>query len=498
MSGALRRGADRDSRPVYESGRWEIDLAQRELRADGVAIPLGDRAFEIIAELVQSAGKLVTKDELMGRVWPGASVEESALHVHISAMRKALGPDRAMLRNVFGRGYLLLGNWTIRPESMSADPAGPKRLPSPASPAAFSTNFPMGTPDLIDRQAAAQNVQDLLSAYRAVTLTGPAGIGKTALALKTARSLFPTFEGDGFIVELASLSDASRVPSAVAGVLALNLGDDGISSEAVALAIGTKKLLLVVDNCEHVIGAAAKFVETIIRMCPHTSILATSREVLRIDGERAFCVTPLDVPPQDQDEASSILGYGSVQLFVARTSALRSDFSVNGDNLPVIAGICRRLDGVPLAIEFAATRAAVLGVQEIAARLDDRFRLLTAGRRTALPRHQTLRATLDWSYELLPEPERCLLHRLGIFPAGFTLEAATAIMSDTGTTAPAVVEGIANLVSKSLVVLDESVAPRWRMLETIRAYALEKLADSGEAEQIARRHAEFSAIYSRR
>jgi predicted ATPase/DNA-binding winged helix-turn-helix (wHTH) protein len=482
----------RGDRPVYESGRWEIDLSRHELRADGVAVPLGGRAFEIIAELVQSAGELVTKDQLMGRVWPGTIVEESALHVHISAVRKALGPDRAMLRNVFGRGYRLVGNWTIRSESVSADPAGPERLPSPASPAAFSTNFPMGTPDLVGRQAAAQHVQDLLSAYRTVTLTGPGGIGKTALALKTARSLFPTFDGDGFIVELASLSEASLVVSAVAGVLALNLGGNGISSEAIARAIGTKKLLLILDNCEHVIDAAAEFVETIIRMCPQTSLLATSREALRIDGEHSYCVTPLDVPLQDQEEASSVLGCSSVQLFIARTSALRSDFSPNGDNLPVIAGICRRLDGIPLAIEFAAARAAVLGVQEIASRLDDRFRLLIAGRRTALPRHRTLRATLDWSYELLPEPERCLLRRLGIFPAGFTLEAATAIMSDTGTAVPAVVEGIANLVSKSLVMLDGSVAaPRWRMLETIRAYALEKLADSGEAEQIAWRHAQF-------
>jgi predicted ATPase/DNA-binding winged helix-turn-helix (wHTH) protein len=474
---------------VYTSGQWEIDLGRRELRAQGVPVSLGGRAFEIIEALVQSAGELVTKDDLMGRVWPGAIIEENTLQVHISAIRKTLGPDRRMLKTASGRGYRLLGSWTIRPES-SSEPDALEPVRMPVQP--FLTNLPVAASGLIGRTTAEQHLRDLVSAYRAVTLIGPGGIGKTALALEVARSLFPTFQGDVWLVELASLSDTRLVPSAVASVLGLKLGGGEISPESVARAIGGKKLLLVLDNCEHVIDGAARLVETVVQLCPRTTVLATSREVLRIEGEYVYRVSPLDAPPPHQEEPGKILRHSAVQLFIARTRALDSDFSPRGENLPGIAAICRRLDGIPLAIEFAAARAATLGLPQVASRLDDRFGLLTGGRRTALPRHQTLRATLDWSYELLPEPERRLLRRLAIFAAGFTREAATAVMRDTGNGASAVMEGIANLVNKSLVTLDGTApAGRWRLLETIRAYALEKLAESGEAEHAARRHAEF-------
>jgi predicted ATPase/DNA-binding winged helix-turn-helix (wHTH) protein len=479
-----------DRRPVYEFGPWEIDLKRRELRAHRVPVPIGSRAFEIVEALVGSAGEFVTKDDLMSRVWSGAIVEESALHVHISAVRKALGPDRGMLKTAYGRGYRLLGRWTVRQESPSAAPAELDTVPSPVP--TFVTNIPVATPDLIGRQTAAEHVRELLSAHRVVTLTGPGGIGKTALAINVARRLFPTFDGDGVVVELVSLSDPKLVPSAIASVLGLKMGGDEISPDSIARAIGGEKLLLVLDNCEHVVEAAARLAETLVRLCPQTSILATSREILRIEYERVYAVPPLDVPPQHLEEMGKVLGYSAAQLFIARTTALRSDFSPLEENLPAIAAICRRLDGIPLAIEFAAARAATLGLDQVASRLDDRFRLLTAGRRTALPRHQTLRATLDWSYELLPEAERCLLRRMAIFAAGFTLEAAIAVMSDNVADASTVVDGIANLIVKSLVTLDGSVSSgRWRLLETIRAYALEKLVESGEAEWVARCHAEF-------
>jgi len=203
-------------------------------------------------------------------------------------------------------------------------------------------------------------------------------------------------------------------------------------------------------------------------------------------------VPPLHVPPPEETSPENLLGYSAVQLFMARTRALDYDFAPTEKELAIAAAICRHLDGIPLAIEFAAARAATLGVHEVASRLDDRFGLLTSGHRTALPRHQTLRAALDWSYELLPEAERRLLRRLAIFPAGFTLEAGIAVMSDTESVPSSVVDGVASLVAKSLVTFDGSPpVARWRLLETIRAYALEKLAESGEAEQTARRHAEF-------
>src|SRR6266849_4591547 len=269
---------------VYEFDGWEVDLARRELRARGVPVPLGGRAFAIFAVLVESAGALVTKDELMARVWQGAIVEENTLEVHISAVRKALGADRGTLRTSFGRGYRLVGDWRIRKERTVADTVTLDPMRMLVQP--LLSNVPAAGSEVIGRAAALQQLQELLSAYRAITLTGPGGIGKTTLALKVARSLFPTFNGDCWLVDLVSLSDPGLVPSMVAGVLGLRLGGDEISRESVARAIGGKNLLLVLDNCEHVIDAAARLAETVLRLCPATSIVATSREVLRSEGEQ--------------------------------------------------------------------------------------------------------------------------------------------------------------------------------------------------------------------
>jgi len=478
-----------DRRTVYEFGEWEADLGRRELRVRGRFVPVGGRAFEIMEVLLQSAGELVSKDDLMHRVWPGAIVDENTIQVHISAIRKALGADRGMLKTASGRGYRLLGSWAIRQENTSTDAVAFEPVGMIVQPSL--TNLPAAESELIGRTTTVQHVQNLLSAYRVVTLTGPGGIGKTKLALEVARGLFPTFQGDAWLVDLAPLSDPGLVPSAIAGVLGLRLGGDEISPGSVARAVGGRKVFLVLDNCEHVIDAAAELTETVVRLCPRTTVLATSREVLRVDGECVYRVPPLDVPPEHEEEPGNALGHSAVQLFIARTKALDTEFSPYGEDLPVMTAICRRLDGIPLAIEFAAARAAALGLRQVASRLDHRFGLLTGGRRTALPRHQTLRATLDWSYQLLPEVEQRLLRHLAIFPGGFSLEAA-AVTSSAAGVASRIADGISNLVSKSLVTLDgSSSASRWRLLETIRAYALERLTESGEAEQAARRHAMF-------
>jgi predicted ATPase/DNA-binding winged helix-turn-helix (wHTH) protein len=474
-----------DRRLVYELDEWEVDLARRELRARGVPVPIGGRAFEIIEVLVQSAGELVTKNDLLARVWSGAIVEDNTLQFHISAIRKAFGRDREMLKTASGRGYRLLGAWTSRQEDTSSvDSIGLEPMRSPAKP--FQTNLPAAASELVGRTIAVQDLRALLSAYRVVTLTGPGGIGKTRLALEVARGLFPSFQSDVRLVELVSLSDPGLVPTAVAGVLGLKLGGDEISAESVARAIGARKLLLVLDNCEHVIDAAARLAETIVRLCPRTTILATSREILKIEGEHVYRVPPLDVPSQFE-EIDNILGHSAVQLFIATTRALHSDFSPDGENLAAIAAICRHLDGIPLAIDLAAARVATLGLQQVAAGLDDRLGMLTGGRRTALPRQKTLRATLDWSYELLPEPERLVMRRLGVFAGDFTAEAVNAVAA-----ASEAVCSLANLVTKSLVMVEVgSAITHHRLHETTRAYALEKLAESGEFEQVARRHANY-------
>src|SRR5467141_3139273 len=482
--------ATQGQRLVYESGEWEIDLARRELRARGAPVPIGSRAFDIIEVLVRSPGELVTKHDLTSRVWPGAIVEDNALQFHISAIRKALGPDRELLRTASGRGYRLLGDWTFQQESTS--PAGSIDLePVQIAAEPFQTNLPAAASDLVGRTTAVRHLRDLLSAYRLVTLTGPGGIGKTRLALEVARGLFPSFQGDVRLVELVSLSDPGLVPTAVAGGLGLKLGGDEISAESVARAIGAQKLLLVIDNCEHVIDAAARLAETVVRMCPRTTILATSREILKIEGEYVYRVPPLDVP-SEHEEPDDILGRSAVQLFIATTKALHSDFSPDGENLPAIAAICRRLDGIPLAIDLAATRVATLGLQQVAAGLDDRLEMLTGGRRTALPRHQTLRATLDWSYELLPEPERLVMRRLAVFAGDFTAEAVSSVAADGEIAVSEAVCSLANLVTKSLVTVEVgSVTAYYRLHETTRGYALEKLAESGEFELVARRHANY-------
>src|ERR1700722_8918746 len=294
-----RRVTAQGRRLVYELGKWEVDLARRELRARGVPVPIGGRAFEIIEVLVASAGELGAKSELMRRVWPGAIVEDNTLQFHVSAIRKALGPDRGMLKTASGRGYRLVGPWTLRQESTSSADSidlDPAQIP----PGPFQTNLPSAASDLIGRTIAVRHLRDLLSAYRVVTLTGPGGIGKTRLALEVARGLFPSFQGDVRLVELVSLSDSGLAPTAAAEGLGLKLAGGEISAESVARAIGAQKLLLVLDNCEHVIDAAARLVETIVRMSPRTTILATSREILKIEGEYVYRVRPLDVPPQHE------------------------------------------------------------------------------------------------------------------------------------------------------------------------------------------------------
>ncbi|WP_407159854.1 ATP-binding protein [Bradyrhizobium sp. STM 3557] len=470
---------------IFESGEWELDLSARELRANGVTVPIGSRAFEIIETLVRSAGQLVTKDELVRRTWPGAAiVEDATLRVHISAIRKALGADRRMLQTVSGRGYRLLGNWTIRQDRAPAKPQH-----ATAAPTSFRTNVTVAASALVGREPAVKHLCNLVSAYRAVTLTGPGGIGKTVLASEVARRLFPTIAGDVFFVELVSLSDPALVASTAASVLGLRLGSDEISPASVARAIGKRKVLLVLDNCEHVVDAAAELAETLVQLCPHTTVLATSREVLRIEGEFVYRVAPLDVPSQHQEASNDVLACSAVQLFIARMRLVRDNFLAQGENLPAIGSIARRLDGIPLAIELAAARAATFGLPEVAARLDDRFALLTGGRRTALPRHQTLRATLDWSYKLLPETERVVLHCLAIFAGPFSLHAACAVSSMTEAD---VVDSIGSLVGKSLVLKAEnSAGTQFRLLETTRAYAFDRLSESGALTDVASRHAAY-------
>jgi predicted ATPase/DNA-binding winged helix-turn-helix (wHTH) protein len=474
---------------VFEAGTWEVDTVRRELRTRGVPVSIGSRAFDIVEKLVECSGELVTREALISHVWPGIYVEENTLQVHIAAIRRALGTDRAMLKTIPGRGYRLLGDWRVRSTEADQSVGQFDEQKSGGTP----TNLPARAASLFGRSGALKLVRDLLTAYRIVNLTGPGGIGKTTLAIEVAWTLMPEFSDGAWFVGLAAVSDRGLVSSAVAAVLGLKLSGATISAEAVARAIGAKTALLVLDNCEHVIDSVAMLAETVVRDCPNVTVLTSSREILKVAGECIYRVPPLDVPSSDHAEVKLLLEHSAVELFVARTRALDTRFSFDADTLPAIASICRRLDGIPLAIEFAAARSVTLGLDQVTAGLSNRFELLLSGRRrAALPRHQTLRAALDWSYDLLSEQEQALLRRLAIFAGGFSLDAAAAVTANAVDAQVVMAHAVDNLVAKSLVVFDGSSTPnRWRLLETIRAYAFEKLIEIGDANDIASRHAAY-------
>jgi predicted ATPase/DNA-binding winged helix-turn-helix (wHTH) protein len=473
-----------------EFGRFRVSPHRRELLADGRPVKLGGRALDVLMALIDARGVVVAKNALMARVWPDRIVEENSLQSQISALRAALGAERDLIRTVSGRGYQFTGEIRTVTEGPHTQAVAGTAVRARAPP--HPTNLPAPVSELIGRDAELEEILRLTATHRLVTLTGAGGIGKTRLGLEVARQLLPKFADGVWAIELAPLSDPDLVSATVATALGLDPTDDVVSPERVANALASKQLLLLLDNCEHLVGAAASMAEALLRANPAAHVMATSREPLRAEGECLHPVPPLAVPTEGGQDAEDPLQYGAMRLFVVRARAAVPQFSLDGNVAATIATICRHLDGIPLAIELAAARTTTLGVEELASHLDDCFDLLTGGRRTALPRHQTLRATLDWSYELLPEPERMVLRRLAIFAGGFTLQAASTVTAIGEIAGSDIVDCAANLVAKSLVAADFDGATAWyRLLETTRAYALEKLTQSGEFEQVSRRHAEY-------
>lgn len=353
-------------------------------------------------------------------------------------------------------------------------------------------NLPLQLTSFVGREREIVEVERLLFDSRLVTLTGTGGSGKTRLAIQVATGVVDSFADGAWLVELAGLADERLVPQAVAQVLDVHEATEQALSDTLAHALRSKQLLLLIDNCEHLIAACALLVEQLLRACPDVKILTTSREPLGIGGEAVYQVPTLSLPDLQSASPKRLLESEAGRLFVERARSAKPSFALNEQNARGVAQICRRLEGIPLAIELAAARVKLLSVEKIATRLDDRFSLLTMGSRTALPRQQTLRATIDWSYNLLPEDVRLLFRRLSVFGGGFTLEAAEQICSAEPLAPRAVLDILSRLVDRSLVVVDSARAPeRYRMLDTIREYAREQLAESGEAVSVRRRHAEF-------
>jgi predicted ATPase/DNA-binding winged helix-turn-helix (wHTH) protein len=472
---------------VISFGPYRLLAAERLLLEGDKPVRLGSRAFDILTALVERAGEVVGKEELIARVWPTTFVEEANLKIQVSALRRALGDgqgDNRYVATVVGRGYNFVA--PIREEEPS------RASPSPIVAPALPHNLPFATTRMIGREEIGTTLVRQLSHQRLVTVVGPGGIGKTTLGLAVAERMIGTYEHGVWLVDLAPLRDPGLVPSAVATVLGLEIRAENPVPALVA-ALRDNRMLLMLDNCEHVIDAAAGLTAAVLSGAPGVIILATSRESLGVPGERVHRLGPLNSPePSSTLTAAEAAAFPAVQLFVERVTAIVEDFALTDANAPVVVTICRRLDGLPLAIEFAAPRVEALGVEALAARLDDSLRLLGTQRRAATPRHRTMQAVVDWSYGLLSQDEQRSFRALGIIMGGFTGEAATAIAMDSATTDADAIDRLADLVAKSLVVADVSgTKPRFQLLDTTRAYAIEKLDESGERERIGRCHAEY-------
>ena len=431
---------------VIDFGPFCLLPEERLLLEQGEPIGLGPRALDILVMLARRAGETVTKEELLANVWPGVFVEEGTLRVHIASLRRALREGlqgRNFIATVPGRGYSLVVPASRFGSDANATPsmAAASQLPAPLS-------------RVVGRQDVITALKAQLPEERFITVVGPGGIGKTTVAVAAANALRGSYRDGIQFVDLAPMKDPSLIPSAVAALLGVPIRTDDPIPTLVA-ALSTRQMLLVLDCCEHMILATAALAEAIFAGAPGVHILATSREALRAEGERVHRLPALETPPwSERLTPQQGMAFSAVQLFVERASATLDSFRFTDDNAPAVAEICRRLDGIALAIELAAGRVASFGVFGVAARLDDRFRLLTGGRRTAVPRHQTLLATLDWSYQLLPESERVVLRRLSVLTGSFTLEAASAIGADETVATSEIADLIANLVSASLVAAE--------------------------------------------
>jgi predicted ATPase/DNA-binding winged helix-turn-helix (wHTH) protein len=450
---------------------------------DNKPVALGSRALDILIALTERAGELVTKDELVTRAWPNTIVEESNLRAQIALLRKALGDTGGTAHFIVavpGRGYRF-----VAPISSSIAADG-------AEAASAQNNLPRLLRSPVGREEAIKAVRGRFQRYRLTTIVGPGGIGKTTLCVAVAEQLLSSYEHGVCFLDLAPLANAQLV----SGMLAATLGLADSSKDPLPCIIAhlrERRMLLIFDSCELVVDATARLAETLLRQAPEIHILATSREGLRAEGESVYRLAPLDLPPVSAGLTSGeALTSPAVQLFVDHAMSSGSGFEFDDTEAPLVADICRQLDGIPLAIELAAGRVGAFGTRGVAKLLNDRFRLLAGGRRTALPRHQTLEATIDWSYEALPDPEQTLLRRLGVLAGEFTLEAVVAIMTGASNPDTDIPLHLSNLISKSLVVVDvrQKVA-QYRLLDTTRAYALAKLSQRGELDGVIVRVADY-------
>lgn len=464
-------------------GEFELAPAARALWRSGVRVSLPSRALDILVALVSRPGETLSKEELTRIVWRGAVVDETLVRVAISAARKALGDNgKQYIATVPGRGYCFAAGvaQTTSKRSIDALDSGPLR----------PQRLPVQIARVVGREAVVEALAQEVTHRRLLSLVGPGGIGKTTVALAIAERLKDEFDAIAFI-DLA-MEDGRQMSAGVAAALGVTLRPQQDPIEGISFAVEGTRVLLLLDNCEHVVDLAAGFAEHLLGRAPGVTILATSRELLRAAGEWVHHLSALQLPPISSTlSAEEARGYSAVAMFEDRAAHALGGYQLDDADAPYVAEICHRLDGIALAIELAAGRLPSLGVRGLAGSLEDCFRILTHGRRTALPRHQTLRATFDWSYQLLSPGDQAALRRLSVFRGAFTLEDAVAVIeSDQRADAS---DCLAALVDKSLVTARLSARRLlYSLLETTRAYAQQKLNEAGEADVYRRRHAEHT------
>jgi predicted ATPase/DNA-binding winged helix-turn-helix (wHTH) protein len=473
---------------VAAFGPFRLFPSARLLERDGEPMEIGGRALDLLVELVKQAGRVVSKAELLSAIWADTTVVEGVLRTHLHGLRKVLGDGVAGARyvtSVAGRGYCF-----VAPVVHSAAEATTHDAPN-------VWHLPHGLPPRLARMAGRDDTVRKLAAQlaerRFVTVLGAAGIGKTTVAVAVGHALLDNFGGGVRFVELGSLTDPALVAATVASTLGVQVHTDE-ALERLRAFLQDRRVLLVLDNCEHVVEAAARLAEHLFLHAPHMRVLTTSREALRVEGEHVHRLGPLETPMELVGlDADTVQTFPAVQVFLERAAASGWSGELTDDDVPIVAEACRRLDGVPLAIELAASFVGRHGLEGIAALLDDRLRvLLQRGRRTAPPRHRTIHALIAWSYDRLSEHERVILRRLSVFVGTFSFDAAKAIVLEGGDSAEFLPGVMSELVAKSLLSVSvEDCAVVYRLLETTRVYALERLAESGELERVSLLHIQF-------
>ncbi|MGE8154338.1 ATP-binding protein [Pseudomonas vancouverensis] len=471
---------DPHSEAVLQFGPYVFHLKQRLILDGDRPLRLGGRAMDVLQVLVEQAGAVVSKEQLIARVWPRTVVEDINLRVHIAALRRALGDGQNgqnYIVNLPQRGYSFVAPVQQLP---TLGAVAVEDLPRPRH------NLPTRLTQVVGRDALVGGLVRQMPLRRVMTLTGPCGVGKTTVALRVAEQLLQHYRQGVWRMDVALVDDPAQLSDHLLQTFELPL-DTPLES------LAEQHALLVLDNCEQLLEPCRNLIETLLIAMPRLSILATSREPLQAAGETVLHVPALAVPPASAlRSVAEVMGYSAVQLFVSRAGACQQGFALREQDLETVRDICRRLDGLPLAIELAAAQIDALALKGLQSRLENCFEILIQGRRTAVPRHQTLKAALDWSYQRLSPLEQAVLQRLAVFKMSFTQEAAIAVISGERVPADSLLRVLENLAFKSLLSVDQSAGlPRYRFLNTTRTYALEKLADADDLPALEMRYAGY-------